>query len=402
MECGPGPVAAAVIADSATSAGRLATGWEQRMDEVERPHRLAFMRFVAALPNPVRPMFMFFTGGKLHLVDRALEYLSGQNVVLIGSTLSDEEMSWLGERHPFPLCNIPICVDGHTAWEFLFDACEMDFAWVDSDCFVFDASLPRALFAAIEADPQRIAVAGTFVFRPVELISTPFAAVNVKVLREIRDQVCPITPGPYAYVPTSLPRTVPHAVSRRVTPVMREAMGRVVALDQRGRPADPQEGILDAYGDGSMWPATWRDSDRIPPAARASGRLHPVLDTLVPYQLVAIGLGFSVSPVLRIGNYLGLEGVQGTSRVLHVGGVASYSELPPGAAASEQAGFVGHRMRRAREVDRSLLTRLVARGAPAAYRERLTRLGAQDGAVEERERAAVIEELASAGITGFL
>jgi len=385
------------------AAGRLATDWERRMDEVERPHRDALQRFLRGLANPARPVFMFFTGGKLHLVDRAVRYLTAENLILIGSALSGEEAAWLREHHSYPLFEIPIRVDGNTVWEFLFDCCDANFAWVDSDCFVFDPALPGALFDAIEADPDKIAIAGTFVFRPVELVCTPFAAVNTRVVRQVRDQVGQVTPGPYAYVNTPLGRTVPHAVARRVTAAHRAAMGRVVALDERGRPAAPQEGILDAYGDGSLFPATWRGSDRIPAATVASGRLHLILDTLVLYELVALGLGFSVRPVLRIGNYLGLEGVQGTSQVLHVGGVASHLELPPEAVSTDRVGLgLGHRMHRARQVDRALLEQLVAAGAPDAYEERMARLGPPEAAADRLSRESVIAELASAGITGFL
>jgi len=267
----------------------------QNMDAVEEPHLGDFRAFYESLP-PGPHWFMFFTSGLLNIVDRALRFLpQGVSVVLVGSSLPEEELGWLRRAHPeCPFHHVPLLIDDKTIWEFLFATATEDFGWIDVDCFILDSSL----LDEMQEPGDRVALSGTFCFAPRPLLRTHLLWTSIDAVARLRAEV-PTSPTTYSYTLTHAQRYPEHSFCRILRADHIAHIGKVIDLDDRNQPVVGQSGILELYSNG----ITLQSSERSRASEVFSGstrRLFPIYDTLVVAQLVLQSLGYQ-SRVVRGG-----------------------------------------------------------------------------------------------------
>jgi len=275
----------------------------------EREVARGFRAFQEGLTGRRDPIYMFFTGGLLHWVARALAFVpEGVELVLVGSDLSDEEAAWLRARCPRPFHRIGPRVDDNTVLELLFETATGDFGWLHIDCFVLEpglfdemADLPED--AALNCVWTHPGAAGG----PATLHSA-FVFVRHAVLAEMRERGLRVHPTAYHYRGTPVGRTVS---GRRLW--SRVPTARQVELLARVLPPGPDG--LPAYPGGAGY-----------------------FQVLVLYQLVAQALGYrtrQVRPLVRDGSG-SMEHYSG--EIVHVNGVATYRRY------RDAAGSLGQRV----------------------------------------------------------
>ncbi len=238
---------------------------------------------------------MFFTGGLLHWVARALSFVPARvNLVLVGSALSDEEAGWLRARTGRPFHRIGPRVDDNTVLDLLFDAASGDFGWLHVDCFV----LEPALFDDMTALPEGTAASCIWTHpgggHGPDTLHSAFVFLSHRVLAEVRERGLAVRPTAYHYRGASLGRTI---TDRRL--YSRVPTARQVELLRRVLPSGP---------------------DGLPSYPRGAGYFQ----LLVLYQLVARALGYptrQVRPLVRDGSG-SMEHY--SSEIIHVNGVATY------------------------------------------------------------------------------
>jgi thioesterase domain-containing protein len=261
----------------------------------EREVARGFRAFQEGLTGRRDPIYMFFTGGLLHWVARALSFVpEGVELVLVGSDLSDEEAAWLRERCPRPFHRIGPRVDDNTVLELLFETATRDFGWLHIDCFV----LTPGLFAEMTDLPGDAALNCVWTHPGVDggpaTLHSAFVFVSHAVLAEVRERRLRVRPTAYSYRGTSVGRTVTgrRLWSRVPTARQVELLGRVLPPGPDGLPA---------YPGGAGY-----------------------FQVLVLYQLVARALGYrtrQVRPLVRDGSG-SMEHYSG--EIVHVNGVATY------------------------------------------------------------------------------
>jgi catechol 2,3-dioxygenase-like lactoylglutathione lyase family enzyme len=113
-----------------------------RAAQEEREHLDEFQAFYRGLDNKEDIFYMFFTSGLLHWVMHAESFVPPEvNLVLIGSSLTPDELSWISEHLRRPFHHVRIAVDDITIWDFLLATNEHNFGWLDIDCFVLNSGL---------------------------------------------------------------------------------------------------------------------------------------------------------------------------------------------------------------------------------------------------------------------
>ncbi|MPQ96889.1 hypothetical protein GB931_02915 [Modestobacter sp. I12A-02628] len=275
---------------------------ELRAAREERAPAQAVRDFCAALDGQ-KPFYMFFTKGLLHWVRQAAAQVPPDvTLALIGSDLPPDELEWLRQRLDRPVHNIALGVDDNTTWEFLFDAHQSDFGWLDIDCFV----LNPALFAEMTRFEPGVAVNGMWTYDAVPgapIACTHFAFINAEVLRDLRTQGDALSPTNYDWTGATISLLHPRTQCRVPTKRQRELLLRVLPEDPSGRPRPPG---------GSTF-----------------------FDTLVAYQVGAYARGFRTEAVRPLAHrtQAGLSSAAQDSpvwqqdmsdEVVHVGAVSYY------------------------------------------------------------------------------
>src|SRR5215218_7246543 len=199
---------------------------QARSRRIEREHREEFQRFYASLPQKKDILYMFFTSGLLHWVSRALSFVpENVNVVLVGSDLQEDELTWIQENVRRPFHHIRLRVDDRAVWEFLFETNVNNFGWLDIDCFIFE---PRLFREIVQIDPGVVANTVWSFQAPggADMLCTFFVFLNVEAIRAVASEI-PISPNIYTYEPIRRPAS-PYAFSSLLTPRHVELLSRVL------------------------------------------------------------------------------------------------------------------------------------------------------------------------------
>ena len=293
---------------------------------VERQHLHDFQLFYDRLADRRDIVYLFFTGGLLHWVDRCLSWVPEDvNLVLLGAALAPEEKHWVETSSGRPFHHIRLPADDKTVWEFLFETNRRNFGWLDIDCFVLNSGLFREV-AAVGEETSANCV-WTFPSRTgLDVVRTYFIFLNVEAVKEVRERYG-VSPCTYAYSEGRKGRTAPYGRNRLLTPEVVERIATVLPPDSRGR-RPPFLTERDYY------------------------------DTLQVYQLLARSLGYRVHKVRSLTS-------RSSDEIVHVGKVSYYNW-----------GWEHRRLPENREIfasiaqaDFAILGQACER-LPAAYRER--------------------------------
>lgn len=206
---------------------------EREMDRVQAPLVESFRRFRAGLADREgasfeAPLYMFFTGGLLHWVFKALEFLPAEvPLVLLGAGLTDDEKACLARRTGRPFHAIETAVDDRTAWEMLWAVERGPFGWLDIDCFVLDPDLIREMSQV----PEGVAFNCLWAHDTGRGCSLPyphFVFVGGELAADEELRAIGATPGSFRYDAGSQGRRVPWACNRRLEGELRAAVDRVI------------------------------------------------------------------------------------------------------------------------------------------------------------------------------
>jgi hypothetical protein len=248
----------------------------RRTARLERHHMNEFRAFYESLEQKRDIYYMLFTSGLLHWVGKAISYVPGNvNLVLLGSDLPDDELSWVRDHIDRPFHHIRLRLDQSAAWEFLFAVNRHNFGWIDCGCFVLD---PR-LFGELALIDRRTSLNCTWSWDSglgFPIASTHLLFVNAEAIAEVRKMGLPASPAVCSY--GLLNRQVEGRRCYARTPSHAEVqqLRRVLPSGSSGLPVAP----------GNM----------------------PYFDMMVMYQLLARTCGFGLS---RIRGLKSLGHVQG-------------------------------------------------------------------------------------------
>jgi hypothetical protein len=191
---------------------RARGAWRQALSSfAERRDRREFAAFYRSLARREDIVYMFFTTGLLHWLDRALAFVPAEtNLVLIGSDLSADEISWIRSRYRWPFHPIRSRVDDNTVLDFAFRMAEHNFGWLHVDCFVLN---PR-LFAEMATIADDV-VANCIWSHPIadssaSALHSAFVFLNFAVIRKLRTSGIKVSPCTYSYQGGSSGRTITH------------------------------------------------------------------------------------------------------------------------------------------------------------------------------------------------
>jgi hypothetical protein len=313
---------------------------------VEETQLRCFREFYESLPEKENVFYMFFTSGLLHWVIRSSRLASQTaNVVLIGSGLQPEELSWLERYSEQPFHHLIGPADDKTVWELLFRTNRYSFGWIDIDCFVLS---PELLSEMMLIDERVVAnCVWSLPRHGRHILSTYLLFLNAAAIREVIAQV-PVTPCTYSYERTSNSRTVSDRYCRMLTPVLAERLGQILPVDDAGRPR--------YLGEDNFF------------------------DTLHVYQLVAETLGYRLGRVRPLRH-------ENTDEVVHVGKVSYYEERWSGRDLPENQIVV----RLLLQMEYLMLQDLCGR-LPIHYELRRQRLAAKLGKLGVPSSAAAMRE----------
>jgi hypothetical protein len=334
---------------------QAASAWAERQDRRE------FAAFYRGLARREDILYMFFTSGLLHWLDRALAFVPAEvNLVLIGSDLTADEISWIRSRYDRSFHHIRSRVDDNTVLDFAFRVAEHNFGWLHVDCFVLNSRL-FADMTAIADDVVANCIWSQPAGEGAAALHSAFVFLNFAVIQKLRASGIEVSPCAYTYGGTPFGRTVTHRKLYSRVPTRRhvELLSRVLPLKYPGLPL-PQHG---GY-----------------------------FQILVLYQLVANALGYKLHHVRELLRD-GTGSAQGFSNeIIHVNGVATYKKY------RETDDNIGGRFYPLLlQADYVMLGGL-GDEAPARYRQmrgeleaELERLGIPQGAVRRNLRAFLAE-----------
>ena len=261
----------------------------------EREDRQEFAAFHRGLARREDVIYMFFTTDLLHWLDRAVAFVPPEvNLVLIGSDLSPDEISWIRSRYRFPFHHIRSRVDDNTVLEFIFGVAEHNFGWLHVDCFVLNPSLFQEI-AAIGDD----VVANCIWSHPIEgsaqsALHSAFVFLNYGVIRKLRERGIEVSPCSYNYRGGPKGRTITHRrlYNRVPKPHHVELLHRVLPPGFAGLPEYP---LRNGY-----------------------------FQILVLFQLVANALGYRLHHVRELLRDGSASASSYSDEIVHVNGVATY------------------------------------------------------------------------------
>ena len=265
----------------------------------ESAHLASFRRFYERLGDKRDIYYLFFSGGLLHWVRKSLSYIpAATNVVLLGSALPDDEVTWLREHAGRPFHHVRLRIDDLIAWEFLFAVNEANFGWVDSDCLVLNPDLFGELANVDPGTSLNCAWSWDSGFG-FPIANTFFMFVNAHAISALRQQGITVTPSSYRYSITGQRIPGRNCYVRRPTRAQLSRLRTIVPDGPDGRPATPK---------GMSY-----------------------FDTTVLYQLLARTGGYPINPVRDLLGFGHLQGraVQDESsdELLHVGAISKADVL---------------------------------------------------------------------------
>ncbi len=260
------------------------------------PHRRRFQEFLSELGGRPGMFYMFFTGGLLHYVLRALELVPAHvEVVLIGAALAPEEVRWIEENIARPFHHIPLRIDDNLAIELVFDSSRHDFGWMHIDTFVINPELFREMTnLAPGVSINCIWTTGSAGSHVIP--HSAFLYVNHQAVAAVRGAGLPASPRSYDYRGSGVGRYCGYPAFSKV-PGGREVR-TLHALVPRGGNGLP------VYPSGSSY--------------------YPLLAV---FQLSAYSLGFRQHQVRSLVRSSAAASDQFSDEILHVNGVATYREI---------------------------------------------------------------------------
>lgn len=274
---------------------RTRGAWRQAASAfAERRDRREFAAFYRLLARRENIVYMFFTTGLLHWLDRAIGFVPADvNLVLIGADLSADEIAWIRSRYRRPFHHIRSRVDDNVVLDFAFRMAEGNFGWLHVDCFVLN---PR-LFAEMAAIADDV-VANCIWSHPAAggaaALHSAFVFLNFAVIRALRERGLEVSPYAYHYQGSSAGRTITSRKLYSRVPRRRhlELLGRVLPPADSGLPQYPQRG---GY-----------------------------FQILVLFQLVANALGYRLNHVRELLRDGTGSASNFSNDIVHVNGVATY------------------------------------------------------------------------------
>jgi hypothetical protein len=329
---------------------------------VERRDRDEFAAFHRGLERRQGILYMFFTTGLLHWLDRALAFVPADvNLVLIGSDLTSEEIAWIRSRYRRPFHHIRSRVDDNTVLDFVFRNAEHDFGWLHVDCFVLNPGLFTEMMELAD-DVVANCIWSHPAAEGVQALHSAFVVFNFAVIRALREGGIEVSPYAYTYRGRSVGRTITHRKLYTRVPTRRhvEILRRLLPPGFAGLPAYPQH----------------------------SGYFQ----ILVLYQLVANALGYRLRHVRELVRDGTGSASNFSDEIIHVNGVATYKRY------KESDGSIGGQFYPLLlQADYVMLTGL-GDGAPEPYRQmrgeleaELGRLGIPRAAARSNLRAFLAE-----------
>jgi hypothetical protein len=327
---------------------RTRGAWQDlQADRAERDHFAVFRGFYEALSSRRDIFYMFFTGGLLHWLVRAIHFVPDDvNLVILGSGLHSDEVSWLRQHVRRPLHVIELRVDDNTALDFVFRASRQNFGWLHIDCFVLNADLFREMAEiAPEVSTNFIWTNGKAGDHPVP--HSAFVFVNQRAIEEIRRRGLPPSPRSYHYRGSTVGRYTGDRTSHSKVPVWRQ-----IELLRRLLPAGADG--LPVYPTGSSY--------------------FPLLSM---FQLTAEALGFHLHPVRDLERGAAASSAQYSDEIIHVNGVATYRQVYREHAAADSSLPLVQFYPLLLQVDFAVLDQVGAETLPEIYRELHTELAAE-------------------------
>lgn len=300
-----GPVAAAKRLAGKPAEDMVIRLHERRRARAEAPHVAELRAFYEKLSDKRDIYYMLFSGRLLHWMVRALSRVPRDvNLVLLGSDLPPDELTWVRQHLDRPFHHIGLRVDDQVAWEFLFAVNRHHFGWIDSDCFVLNGNLFGELADIAPGVSMNCAWSwDSGCGFPVA--NTYLLFVNVDVIAALRKRGLAASPSPYDYERQNLGVPSRRCYARRPSRAQRRRLRRILARDEAGRPAPP----------GGM----------------------AYFDTTVMHQLLARSCGWPVHRVRSLEGFRHLRGLavqdEASDELLHVGAVARADPL------DEQSGY---------------------------------------------------------------
>ncbi len=261
-----------------------------------RSHRQAFAAFLAGPGDRPGAFYVFFTGGLLHYLVRSLELVPADvEVVLIGSALAPEEVSWIEANLARPFHHVPLRIDDNLALELVFGASRHDFGWMHIDTFVLNPGLFREM-ASIAPDVAINCIWTTGSAGSLVIPHSAFIFVNHQAVEAVRRDGLPASPRSYDFRGGSVGRYCGYPAFSKVPG------GREVRALRRLVPSGRDR--LPVYPSGSSY--------------------YPLLAV---FQLTAYGLGFRQHQVRTLVRSSAAASDQFSDEILHVNGVATYREI---------------------------------------------------------------------------
>lgn len=142
----------------------------------------SFAQFYDNLGNHRNIFYIFFTGGLLFLLERAIGLIPDDiNVVLLGSDLEEDEINWLYNNIEKPLFVINEYIDDRLMWEILIECNVNNFGWLDVDCFVFN----KNIFYEVMNIDQNTCIQGCFYKDQDFIVTTNFMFINIELVKKI-------------------------------------------------------------------------------------------------------------------------------------------------------------------------------------------------------------------------
>jgi amino acid adenylation domain-containing protein len=182
----------------------------------------AFEKFHGTLRRRENIFYLFFTKNLLHWMATSAGFVPPSvNLVLIGSGLTDDEVTWVTRRMDRPFLHLKEEIDVPAMWDILFAVNTHNFGWLDVDCFImnpgiFDEMIQIGPDQAINCLWSHAACGPTK--RPFSVLESYFLFFNIEVIKALR--AASVLPRPYSRYANArqvamLQKLIPGEPSRR-------------------------------------------------------------------------------------------------------------------------------------------------------------------------------------------
>lgn len=316
-------------------------------DRAEWSSLAAFRGFYDSLPDRRDIFYMFFTGGLLHWLARAVRFVPDDvNLVILGSGLHPDEVAWIRQHAGRPFHLINLRVDDNAALEIVFRASRHSFGWIHIDCFVLNPGLFREMAEiAPDVSINGIWTNGRAGDHPVP--HSAFVFINQRAIDEIRRRGLPPSPRSYHYHGSTMGRFTGDRTSYSKVPGWRQIglLRRILPLGEDGLPV---------YPTGSSY--------------------FPLLSM---FQFTADALGFRLHQVRDLERGGSASAAQYSDEIIHVNGVATYRQVYREQAAKDSSLPLVQFYPLLLQADSAVLDQAGTETLPAAYRTLQAELGAE-------------------------